>query len=437
MVLPTIPSWIPGETLFSWCGGFHLNCKAGSAKDTSQILFGNVHAPRLPDLPSCLNHFCQVTGGLLGAPEVIARQRTVFGYLSSTSSQRQIDLSLAAMRANSASCAKARLGLPARRFEAKLPLKYCRACADDDMAIHARTVWHLEHQWPTTWICRRHACLLQIATDETATWRLPPEAALDADELQGRDVRVLQAAARIGQLLVAEGPVDPLQLRKGTLQALAQLGVVKVHLQVDRGAIGRWLASTEAAAVLARYAAVFRGDLGWAWADELVLGRRALHPAAWVALWTAMCQRDSGIEDLFLSAVRTGAVRTQFTFDFGETRDPRSEIPDSFEEELLASEGLADSAMRMGVSAATIKRWLKTMPELNRRWMSVQRARRLDLAQRRIQESLATDPPPNRAELLRTRKADVAWLSSNAPDVLRDALDQVPSVRVRQRSLFN
>lgn len=61
---------------------------------------------------------------------------------------------------------KTTLGLMPSRVGAAHPLKACGECIAEDRRKLGFSVWHVEHQWPSVWICRRHSRPLQVLRND-------------------------------------------------------------------------------------------------------------------------------------------------------------------------------------------------------------------------------------------------------------------------------
>lgn len=179
---PHLSSWLADETLFGLCSRHHY--MSGNPLDwqTSVQLFG-VRNGAAWDFPRRLNAFVQVTGGVLGNPEEIARTRTVLGfYLPFRERKVQSDL-LAAVAATSLGSAKGKLGLMASRFGASHPLKACRSCMVRDKADQDVASWRLEHQLPGYWLCAEHleplvGTTIKASGAALSSWMLPGQVQL-------------------------------------------------------------------------------------------------------------------------------------------------------------------------------------------------------------------------------------------------------------------
>lgn len=151
-----LPELIAGETLFSWAARYHRLCGGVLASESSYRLFGDAHAGLRHDFPANLGRLAQITGNTLGNTEHLANKHTLLAYFSAFLDQDRYRLVLAKMFSPCVSKLKATLGILPSRVGAVHPLKACRACMGEDAFTFGIALWHVEHQFPAVWVCRRH-----------------------------------------------------------------------------------------------------------------------------------------------------------------------------------------------------------------------------------------------------------------------------------------
>lgn len=159
---PFLPAIVPGETLFSFSARYHRLSGNVLATQSSLQLFGDGLSGLRHDFPYQLERFVQITGGLLGDPESIANERTLFGFFSPFIDEARYTDVLDQMLGRSVPRIKSTLGLMPSRVGAAHPLKACSACISEDRRKFGFSVWNVEHQWPSVWICRRHSRPLRV-----------------------------------------------------------------------------------------------------------------------------------------------------------------------------------------------------------------------------------------------------------------------------------
>lgn len=193
MAIP-LPDWLPGETLFSHTSRTHALWGYRDAGQTAAILFGTRRAGTQHDLPSCLDEWEARTASILGSAGTVARQRTLLTYYRKFMSAEDENEVVAQIRGPSVAHLKFRLGLLTSRFRACHPLKACVECVQEDVERHGWAFWHLEHQYPGVWACRKHGCGLRESLRKSTgvgrfAWHLPDigdlraEASFDAERV--------------------------------------------------------------------------------------------------------------------------------------------------------------------------------------------------------------------------------------------------------------
>ena len=180
----SIPSFLPlltdGETLFSWAARYHRLSGNVLAMQSSIQLFGDRRAGLRHDFPSHLDRFVEITQRQLGDAEILAYEHTVFGFFAPFQDAEGAEAVLAQMRGGSVEKVKSALGLLPSRLGAFFPLKACQDCIKDDLKKYSVSRWHLEHQWPSVWICRKHRKMLHVLKREFQSrdlrqWLLPED----------------------------------------------------------------------------------------------------------------------------------------------------------------------------------------------------------------------------------------------------------------------
>ena len=229
MHLPTLAA---GETLYSWCGTAHMHSGYASVRFTSQQIFGNDHAGRRHDFPSHLRAFDQRTCGVFGDPRTLALGHTLLGFYLAFRTGADADQILQGVVSGSVPDIKMQLGLPASRLGGYHPMRFCSQCTKEDCERIGWSVWHIEHQWPTSLVCRRHARPLvqlwhPITPVHRRKWLRPT--AVDgegAEELKIADDTSMRAALVLADhashaARLATGAIDPRKVA-GVLRGWAQ-----------------------------------------------------------------------------------------------------------------------------------------------------------------------------------------------------------------------
>jgi hypothetical protein len=133
--------------------------------------------------------------GKLGTAQEIALQHTVLPFFLSFAKARTKDDALAAMGSPNLGPLKARLGLPASRLGAMIPLKACSQCIQDDLVRFGTSYWHVSHQVPGVWVCPTHDRPLGFSISKRAghgrfDWSLPSATDLETIDLSKGDAAI-------------------------------------------------------------------------------------------------------------------------------------------------------------------------------------------------------------------------------------------------------
>ena len=183
-IFTSYPAFLPliteGETLFSWAARYHRLSGNSLANQSSIQLFGDRRAGLRHDFPSHLQKLADITQGQIGNAETLAYERTLFGFFAPFQDAQGASNVLTQMRGSSVKKVKSALGLLPSRLGAFFPLKSCQDCIRDDLKKYSVSRWHLEHQWPSVWLCRKHNKMLQALKREFQSrdlrqWLLPED----------------------------------------------------------------------------------------------------------------------------------------------------------------------------------------------------------------------------------------------------------------------
>jgi len=166
-----LPLLLAGQTLYSWCGRAHqLNCST-SALQTSYRLFGTPYAALCHDFPANLWTLTQRTRGQLGHPRELALRHTLLGYFLPTIDDMEAEETIRLITEGSIPSLKMRLGITASRVGGYHPLKLCPDCASEEHERLGYSYWHIEHQFPSSFVCLNHARPLVFLQDTVTAAR--------------------------------------------------------------------------------------------------------------------------------------------------------------------------------------------------------------------------------------------------------------------------
>lgn len=176
--LPTLPSWLPDETLFSLVSRYHQLSGNRLSSHTCRELFGHGQQGAQHDFPTRLAHFASATGSVLGDARAIIQQHTILPFYLHFVAPEMAATALRTLEGGSLGGLKFRLGLITSRFRANHPLKGCPECMQHDFDTHGTPYWHRDHQYPGVWICPTHGAPLLSSTVKSSgvgrfLWHLP------------------------------------------------------------------------------------------------------------------------------------------------------------------------------------------------------------------------------------------------------------------------
>ncbi|MBI5926142.1 MAG: TniQ family protein [Aquabacterium sp.] len=176
--LPTLPSWLPDETLFSLVSRYHQLSGNRLSSHTCRELFGHSQQGTQHDFPTRLTQFVSTTGSVLGDARAIIQRHTILPFYLHFVAPEIAATALQTLEGRSLGGLKFRLGLITSRFRANHPLKACPECMQHDHDTHGTPYWHRNHQYPGVWICPTHGALLLSSTVKSSgvgrfLWHLP------------------------------------------------------------------------------------------------------------------------------------------------------------------------------------------------------------------------------------------------------------------------
>lgn len=155
--------WLSDETVYSIAARYSIASGLVSPSSISKMLFGHRRGGFPHALPSGISHFARVSNAVLGSAREIIVWHTVAPLLVAARSPALREATYQAMEQAHTGTLKAKLGLLASGFGGALPLKACRACVEEDEAGMGFSYWRVAHQLPGTWLCAKHALLLDVS----------------------------------------------------------------------------------------------------------------------------------------------------------------------------------------------------------------------------------------------------------------------------------
>lgn len=495
-VLPirtSLATWLPDETLFSWCSRYHRAAANGADKVSARQLFGQSRAGTADDLPGGLDSFAGRTEGFLGDARTLVFERTLLGFYTAFRPENLGHEAVSRMRSQGIGSLKYRLGLLTSGLGANHPLKACPLCMLEDEQTHCVAYWHRAHQWPTALVCLRHGARLMHSDFKTQSakrfsWALPRDVFRDGEtrvgsegEDEAQQMRLLRLA-RISEAVASASPGHFSDARK---VAKAFRSGLDEHGLLGAGGRLRWGAVLEAAcAYFDVGAGTFEGEFLKTLATPSVLrrvfdGRGLTHSARYVVLiewlfgdWarferayqsdgpevvtTATCspsrwktsdaERETALATLLQGELSTRAIADSLGVDYSTVaawaaqagiaprRRPKALHPDRLQaliDGLRAGREKAQIAADVGVSLVTVTRILRSEPGLAEQWHRVRHLARRACAREHWQ-ALIDEAPGVSLRLLRAMaQADYAWLYRNDRQWLRASIEARSSKPVR------
>lgn len=167
-----LPRALDGELLYSWCARFHRLSGNSRAGTTSRMLFGHSTIGLRHDFPGQLDYFEQATCGRLGTTLEVIQRRTQFALYAPFLDVSAQQVIVEAMRGHDRSLVSRYLGLSRSGHASATPLKACPECIDEDRKSISTGWWRMYHQWPTTYVCLKHRCQLQVMSTHIQAKRL-------------------------------------------------------------------------------------------------------------------------------------------------------------------------------------------------------------------------------------------------------------------------
>lgn len=155
-----LPSFLPDETFYSWCGRLHRLNLGQDPRETSRALFNHPQAALRHDIPFFLSEFERRTQRLLGSSIDILRNRTLFGFHAKFL-PADVEFAIGTLFAKEGnSLGRSQLGLK-KAGKLNNQLMYCPDCLETQWEAHGHTWWRLPQQLPTSFACDEHEISLQ------------------------------------------------------------------------------------------------------------------------------------------------------------------------------------------------------------------------------------------------------------------------------------
>lgn len=379
------------------------------------------------------------------------------------------------------------LGITASRVGGHHPLKACPTCMETDLATHGHAFWHIEHQFPSVFVCAEHGTPLRVAWDPTTPvhrrgWILPTtglqrswlDLAVPHPESWSQLQRLARFSASWAELLPASLTPDHLSLTYRI--ALAAHGIVTPAGSLRLPVLVKFirdryhgLESLPGMQILESVNAEWPGMAAALTRVKPRLGHPLKHLLLIAALfdtWPDFLDAYRGAiasesespqpapprpslrqlaEDHFIQLVKNdGLSITAAAREVGVTTStgirwakmraiaykarPKSLRPETLEcARALLVEGLdkASISEQCRISAVSLNRLISSEPAIATEWRTARTAAARALNRDRFLRAIALNPGVNVSELRRLPRSGYMWLYRNDRDWLMDHLPAI------------
>jgi len=347
--LQIIPSWIDDESLYSWCCRWHLHT-LNRTRTTGVALFGVPSAAKVWHAPNPFGWFDRATMGLLGAPSSILKNRTVAGsYLSLAKPVDRQRVELGQLP-------------PAYLFSAKsgvgASLRYCEECASAHLFEHGVAIWRITHQLPGVGVCLEHGRPLVECLEGRQIWALPTNGREIRIALP-RELQLLVAVAKVARKIFQSTVIDVSALRGSARKVLCEAYGALDTKRLDPELVERdWRCSTlyqcctrtmNGAKAFPRF-----------WLTDFLRGRRSeRNPMRWAFAIGYFFEKSwTSVDGFFSHPSVTQSNQLSLWPDVGD-------MPHEIRRAFVISTNLTHAAAELGVTAPTVRRWMRTYPEIS------------------------------------------------------------------------
>lgn len=433
-----LPLILHDETIYSWCATTHLMSCSQSSAWTGMALLGAAHAVRQHDLPASIAALPLVQGKSPIEALSFLRKHTIAGYyLPFLCKSRQATVG-SSISGHVNSHWRRHVSGVSRSRPTDHPLKWCRCCMDNDIATVGRTYWHVEWQFPTSWICAVHGIPLSVARGRSTRWLLPHH--LPATELNGslseHDTQTSTTLAAVGTALRSIDSVDMTSLRMATLDRLREIGVIHSQTKSSHERISKWFASTPVSTLYSSFSTLHHFVDG-EWIPDLLWRKKLDTAVRWVTLWAALEWSSPAQAAQAFQLTANGSSRLQGDQLLLFETAPKFAAPAHVWDAFSKCDSYAEVMACLVVSRGDVVSWLEQDPQLRAQWKQRLKLGRQQECVVRIRELASESPQLTRQELEIRCTAEVKWLRAHAPTTLQMLLKSIPGRAAAQRHLFD
>lgn len=436
----TLTSIQRDETIYSWCATNHAMCCGKSSAATGIRLLRSAHAMRQHDLPAALLSLPLVQD----RGEVVVfdclRAHTIAGYYLPFLSYADQNMVRTTVCAGDSQHWRRHVSGISRTRPVSHPLKWCHLCAERDEEAVGRAYWHVDLQFPTTWLCGLHHAALSSISNSGKRWLLP-SASIECRSfaVEPSDVECASMLAAIGSSLRAIDSVDITSLRRSAIRRLCEIGVIHSPKGCHHGRIEKWFIGTRASSILRSPTVGLQYLAEGDWIPALLWRTKLTHAARWVALWASLEWMSPGqAAHAFEHAANGGLVHEGGQlglFDLDQV--PTMRAPAKVQDAFASSDSYAEVMARLLVSRSDVVRWLEQDPLLRSEWRQRLRAGRQSQCISRIREACSAANNLTRQRLEEVLGTEIQWLREHSPALLNEVLKSVPARASAQRQLFH
>lgn len=213
---PGFPTPYPDELLYSVLCRYHLRSGNPGMATTTRELWGRKGVMKSPHLPNNLDVLTRKLPPDSGiTAESLILNNTIYPYVRPTLYRERAEALYAILHFGSAAAARThqKAALSGRKVPLPQTLRYCGACAEEDLRIYGETYWRRLHQLPGVLVCPKHGePILDSGVFTNATYRYyhPASPTLcnfnkDFPRYSSRMTEQLAALAEDTAWLLAEG----------------------------------------------------------------------------------------------------------------------------------------------------------------------------------------------------------------------------------------
>lgn len=434
-----LPQIAPDETLYSWCATVHAEGTGLSAVLTGLRLLDSPHATRQHDLPTSLAQLPILEGCSAFECVTMLRRHTIANFYWPFLSEAARRSVVSAIMVGTTNHWRRTLCSSSRTQPIEHPLKWCPKCVETDRSRFGRAYWHVQHQFPTTMICRVHQTTLHQIPGRHKHWMLPPQGIFQSATWDLPELTSSTVVERIGAALAEIDSVNISLLRAFTLRGLRDAGVIISANGASHERIERWFAQTRTAAwcKAARNGLERLGDGHWI---PAMLWRRHLGNAVrWVVLWSALDWESADAAAVsFGDACRgTGHEVGGQLMLFEADEETQTRAPPYVWEAFSECDSYAEVMAKLQRSRGDVVRWLDLDPDLRAHWRARLRSEKRIQCLSTVRTALTANPNFTRRALEDQYPADIRWLREHAARELDELLRAIPARGGEQSELFS